>query len=59
LINVIVLRSDLNAIYRSSSSNKVTPRSIAFRLACTFLYGVGIAALQGLWAAILASLISR
>jgi hypothetical protein len=37
----------------------MTPRAVAFRLACTFLSGVGIAVLQGLWAAILASLFCR
>jgi hypothetical protein len=37
----------------------MTPRSVAFRLACMFLSGVGIAVLQGLWASVLALLCCR
>jgi hypothetical protein len=37
----------------------MTPRAVAFRLVCLFLFGIGIAVLQGLWAAILALLCSR
>lgn len=34
-------------------------RSVAFRLACYFLFGVAIACLENLWAAILTSLFYR